>query len=111
MAGHAGAVDVERRSDADPGTEARIERAAIDGADRLGDDAEFQTQLAEARARLLRDADPAGIDMATVQQAIDETVATYEAASVRSFLTVLIERDVRRLLKLHTSTEVTAEPA
>jgi hypothetical protein len=57
------------------------------------------------RARLLRDAGPAGIHADAVQRAIDETVGGYESASVRSFLGVLIERDVRSHLSLGTSSE------
>jgi hypothetical protein len=82
-------------------------RAAGEANVRLDEDAEFLTQLADVRSRLLRDADPAGIDGDTVQQAIDETVHGYESASVRSFLAVLIERDVRVRLTLRTPTETT----
>ena len=78
---------------------------AVGGAGRLEDDPEFQAQLAEVRARLRRDAAPAGIDDATVEQAIEETVGSYGSASVRSFLAVLIERDIRNRLSLRTSPE------
>lgn len=105
--GHPGALTVDDSRSGDlPDLGTHIGHRALGGADvRLGDDGEFQTQLADVRARLLRDAGPAGIDGDTVQRAIDETVRGYESASVRSFLAVLIERDVRGRLTFGTSSE------
>jgi hypothetical protein len=82
----------------------------VNGGTRLGGDAELRTQLTDLRARLLRDAAPAGIDPASVERTIDETARTYESAVVRSFLAVLIERDVRARLNLRTSTGSTVDP-
>jgi hypothetical protein len=104
---HSGEVTVDAPGSGDlPDPDTRTGRRAVGGVDRrLRDDEEFQTQLADVRARLLRDAGPAGIDGDAVQRAIDETVNGYETASVRSFLAVLIERDVRNRLSLRTSGE------
>jgi hypothetical protein len=82
----------------------------VNGGTRLGGDAELRTQLTDLRARLMRDAAPAGIDPASVERTIDETARTYESAVVRSFLAVLIERDVRARLNLRTSTGSTVDP-
>jgi hypothetical protein len=107
---HAGAVAADDPlPDISPDLAPRNGHRAAGGADvRHGDDTEFQTQLADVQARLLRDAAPAGLDSDTVQRAIDDTVSGYESASVRSFLAVLIERDVRNRLTLAKSSEATS---
>jgi hypothetical protein len=100
---HAGAVTADQpEPEAGPHVDTRAEPLGVGRGGRLDDDAEFQTQLAGVRARLLRDAAPAGLEEARVQETIDETVRTYESAAVRSFLAVLIEREVRARLDLRT---------
>jgi hypothetical protein len=75
-----------------------------------GADPGLQTQLDALRTRLVRDAERAGIAEATVQKAIDEAANGYRAASVRSFLAVLIERDVRGGLGLPARPETALAP-
>ena len=61
-------------------------------------------QLAEMRERLLRDATAAGTPEPTLTTAIEEIAAEYADAPVKSFIAVLVEREVRARLKLHSPT-------
>jgi hypothetical protein len=63
------------------------------------DDA-LEAQLSHVRTRLVRDAAEIGIEESAVLAAIESATAAYADATVRSFLPVLIERDVRRALEI-----------
>ena len=62
-------------------------------------------QLAEMRERLLRDAAASGTSAATVSAAVDEIAASYADARARSFIAVLVEREVRTRLQLRPPTD------
>jgi hypothetical protein len=80
----------------DPASDSESAGGASTGAD--------DAQLHEVRTRLLRDAAAAGIhDEHLVHTAIDRATALYADATVRSFISVLVERTVRQELSISTT--------
>ena len=63
----------------------------------------LDAQLAEMRERLLGDAAASGTTEQAVLAAIDEIVAGYADARVKSFVAVLVEREVRTRLGLRSA--------
>jgi len=71
--------------------------------------AQLRTQLADVRARLLKDLVRPGRTEADVLAEFDRTVDRFETARVRSFVSILVERAVRA--RFGTDAIVAAEPA
>lgn len=63
-------------------------------------DAAAAAQLRDVHAALLRDAEAAGLDPATLEAAMERATAIYACRRVRTFLGVLVERAVREELGL-----------
>jgi len=63
----------------------------------------LDAQLAEMRERLLGDAAANGTTEQAVLAAVDEVVAGYGDARVKSFVAVLVEREVRTRLGLRSA--------
>ena len=63
----------------------------------------LDAQLGEMRARLLGDAVANGTTEQAVLAAIDDVVAGYADARVKSFVAVLVEREVRTRLGIRSA--------